>query len=342
VTYWIGYFLILITIAGFLIVTIIFFHRSARHTLIVNSTLTLLTGFLVLMGLELYFKVFFAEPDALDTLARRNWREWYANKADRNSLGYRDIEWTDEMVTGKFKVMVVGDSFVYGDGIEDPKDRFSDILADKLGDDYAVFNVGFGGTNTKHHIEAIINYPYVPDLIILSYFINDIEGALLEEQWLNKPPRTPRLLPQFGWLERNSYAFNFLYWRLHRLVLAQKDVPDRRWEWYLSVYNHPDSWWLHQQQLQAIHDGTKAEEIELLVVVFPSMDHTQESLVVTERVIDFFHQRGTPVLDVSEIIQDIPQRDRMASAVDAHPSELIHQRVAHALYDILLAEKLID
>jgi hypothetical protein len=339
--YWAGYLIILIGITAGLVALLVYFFRSNKPPLLVNATLMLLSTFLILMGLEFFFKVFYAEPDSIGTLARENWRERYANRADRNSLGYRDVEWNNEMVAGKTKVMVVGDSFVYGDGIEYPEDRFSNILGQKLGDDYVVFNLGKGGTNTKHHINAIVKYPYAPDILVLSYVINDIKGSVLEEQWLNQPGGAPRILPEIHWLERSSYAFNFFYWRLERLLQTQADLPDSQWEWLLSIYNHPDSWWIHQQQLEAIYKGAQSQQIPLLVVVFPSMDYTEESMVVTERILEFYQQRQVSTLDVAAVIQEIPPRERMASAVDAHPSELVHLRVAEALYQLFLEDGLV-
>ena len=99
------------------------------------------------------------------------------------------------MVAGKTKVMVVGDSFVHGDGIEYARDRFSNQLAEKLGNNYVVFNLGVGGTNVTHYIENIVKYPYSPDVLVVSIGVNDIEGAVLEEQWLNKPGRKGFSIP---------------------------------------------------------------------------------------------------------------------------------------------------
>jgi hypothetical protein len=339
-SYWISYFLILFIGGGGVMMLSVYFSRNkSAPSLLKNSLVVIFSLFLTFMAIEFYCKVFFAQPDALDTLARQNWRERYANKATFNSLGYRDVEWTDDMVAGRTKIMVVGDSFVYGDGIENPEDRFSNQLAQKLGDDYVVFNVGKGGTNTKHHIQAILDYPYSPDILILSYFVNDITGTILERQWIERPRRA-QLLPEWPLLVDNSYAFNFLYWRLYRILQANQ--PDEKWAWYLSIYNDPESWWLHQQQLLTIYEGTQSERIPLLVVVFPSMDHTEDSQVVTERIIDLFQERDVPTLDVANLIGGIPTRELVASPVDTHPSEFVHGLVADALYELLVEQELIS
>lgn len=333
-SYWLVFFLILFLVGGGLVALLIYSHRAkTSRPLFENLTLMVLALFVVLMGMEFYFKVFFAQPDALITLAEQNWRNRYYTDAF-NSSGYRDVEWTDEMVENKTGVMVVGDSFVEGVGIEYPEDRFPDRLAQKLGPDYVVFNLGKRRANTVQEIQAIVNYPYRPDILILSYFVNDIEDV---RWWYRSDTRpTPSetvptlLLP----LVQNSYAFNFVYWRFVRLYRASQ--PDVEWLALLRLYNDPGAWWLHQQDLLSIYKGTQAEQIPLIVVVFPSMNRLEDSLVVTERVIDLFEEQGVTVLNVADLIEGTPTSELVASPVDPHPSEFVHKLVADALYKKLV------
>ncbi len=330
--YWFAYIFTLVIGAGALLALLIRLRRSQKpRPLLENLLLAGLTLFLTLMGLEFYLKVFFAQPDSHNTLARRNWYARYYQNAF-NSFGYRDLEWTDEMVAGKIKVMVVGDSFVEGLGVEYPENRFSNRLGQKLGPKYTVFNLGDSGANTSRQIEALLDYPYDPDILVWSYVVNDIEGVA-GPLWLNKPPDQP--IP--AWLTplvENSHLANFLYWRLHRLFRV--DSHDLVWEWLLSVYNDPEAWWRHQQQLLSIYEGARSEQVPLVVVVFPGLTALEKSKVVTERVVDLFRERGVPTLDVAELVKDVPVEDRIASPVDPHPSELVHELVAEAVYQILL------
>ena len=328
-SYWLGYFFILIAGTIGLIAALVYAHRVERLWL-EKTALAVLSLFMAAMFAEFYFKVFFAQPDAPFTLAMHNWHQKYY-EGTINSLGYRDVEWANEMVMGKTKVMIVGDSFVEGVGIEDPKDRFPDQLAKMLGSDYVVLNLGKRRANTVEEIEAIINYPYAPDILVLSYFVNDIDNV---RWWFNFDREPSMFVPAIlSPLVNNSYAFNFLYWRLFRLL--QFGQPDAEWSYLLKFYNDPNAWWLHHQDLLSIHQGAQAEQIPLVVVVFPSMNRTEESKVVTKRIINLFEERDVPVLDVSVVIEDIPVDERVASPFDPHPSELVHKLVAEALYQKL-------
>ena len=187
------------------------------------------------MALELGFKLFFAQSDGFRyTLASQN---WYNRYWQENSLGYRDQEWTSQKLAGKTNVMVVGDSFVAGTGIANPDDRFANQLGQLLGDDFAVTVVASPGWDTRDEIEAIVEYPYPPDVLILSYFINDIEGTAYaggaqRPQIRQDPP--PWLKP----LIDHSHAFNFLYWRLVRL--GPQAWAKIYWEdWLLKISADP-------------------------------------------------------------------------------------------------------
>ncbi len=318
-----------------------YLHRTKSRAVFMNLTLMVLSLFLTLMIMEFYFKNFFAEPDILDTLARHNWKEWYSEDSSEkpviNSLGYRDVEWAAEMVTGKVKVMVAGDSFVAGAGIARSEDRFSNRLAQKLGNDYVIFNVGKNGLNTGQVIKAITEYPYRPDILIFSYYLNDIESiSPLCRGGPNPLGSVPSLLLP---LVENSYAANFFYWRLARLI--QGTQPDLRWNCLFNAYNDPDIWWLHQQELLSVYQGTQSEQIPLLVVVFPSMLYLEDSTVATGRVVNLYREKDIPVVDVTDLAKDLPARKRVVSPMDTHASELVNKLVAEALYDLFVELELV-
>ena len=66
----------------------------------VLENVVLIVGAIILtfMALELGFKLFFAQSDGFRyTLASQNWYDRYWQ---RNSLGYRDREWTSEQLAG--------------------------------------------------------------------------------------------------------------------------------------------------------------------------------------------------------------------------------------------------
>ncbi len=329
--YWLVYGSILLLGAGGLIALMVRWQRSQTSPWRINLLLVILTLLLTCLALEFYFKVFFAETNEFDTLARRNWRDRYYT-GTFNSFGYRDKEWTADMVAGKTRVLVAGDSFVEGVGIEYLRDRFPDLLADKLGSKYAVFNLGRRGAGTSREIKDIINYPYKPNILILSYFINDIDDIAIA-RGITRPPKMPEVSAWLSPLVNNSYLFNFVYWRWIRLTLSWQ--TDMQWQWRWQAYDDPNAWWLHQQELISIYDGAKSERISLIVVVFPNLAQVAESRHITQRIVDLYRQRGVPVLDVADLVKDMPAHQLVVNSVDAHANERVHSLVAEALYNMM-------
>ncbi len=338
--YWIIYLLLLVLGSALLITPFILFRRAGqlptkKQNLIENICLSLLVLFLTLMAVELYFKVFFAQSDGFRyTLASQN---WYRRYWQPNSLGYRDREWTPEMLAGKTKVMVVGDSFAAGNGIANPANRFSDQLGRLLGSNYAVLNVASPGWDTIDEVNAIIKYPYQPDILVLSYYINDIEGAA----YAGGAQRPPIRQDPPAWLNplvRHSYAFNFLYWRLARL--GPQQWADIYWnDWLKKISADPDIRWRHQQELLTIIRGAASEQIPLYVVVFPNLAAIKESQPLTRPVIDLFAAHNIPVLDVGQLLAGRSPETIVVNAVDSHPNEAVHLEVARHLYQMMQSDQ---
>jgi hypothetical protein len=144
----------------------------ARGLLITYFTVALL----LVVG-EGYFRFVYAESDGLPTLASQNWlaRYWHTN-----ALGYRDPDWDSDTLATRKTILVVGDSFAAGWGIANPDDRFGNVLGKRLGDDYAVINLGKPGASTVEERDDLQKYPLEKvDVVILQYYLNDIENAAL-------------------------------------------------------------------------------------------------------------------------------------------------------------------
>lgn len=336
--YWISYTLILILGSVLFLLPFFIFRRRGKtpgpgQTLFENIALSLWVLLLTFMALELGFKLFFAQSDAFRyTLASKNWYERYWHE---NSLGYRDIEWTPDKLAGKTKIMVVGDSFVAGSGIARPEDRFGNQLNDLLGEDYVVFNVASPGWDTIDEVKAIVEYPYQPDILILSYYINDIEGVAYQSGAQRPQIRTdpPAWLSP---LVKNSYALNFLYWRLVRL--GPQEWADIYWnDWLKKISADPDIRWRHRQELLTIIEGAASEQIPLFVVAFPNLTAIEESQPIIQPVIDLFHEHHIPVLDVSTLLAGRDPADITVNVIDAHPNELVNREIAENLYQMIRA-----
>ncbi len=334
-TYWMIYAIIFIGGLALSLGLIILLNKygpaSTFKSLGQNIIISLLTIFIFLMVAEIYFKLFFVQSDGWNqTLASKNWFKQYWQL---NSLGYRDEEWDQNEAQTRRKILVLGDSFAAGQGIENIQDRFSNLLGAKLGDDYLVMNISTPALSTPDEIARAKGFPYKPDILILQYFINDIRAAAEQRGFF---PEKPNLEPWpiLNPLIENSYVFNFIYWRVVRMLPLAWQADD--FAWTRAAYNDEGVWWVHQQELLTIYNAAASENIKLVVVVFPSMLDIARSREITDKVVAFFEDRQTPVLDVADMLQGLPPDQLVASPMDAHPNEWVHQQVAEKLYELIL------
>ena len=279
---------------------------------------------LVLVLVELVFS-FVARSHAVGyTLAARSWYSRYWQEP-ANSLGYRDVE-PGPLVPGQPHVIVVGDSYVAGVGIADPRERFSDRLQASLGAGYQVHNLGWNGADTREEYERLARYPCEPAIVVLSYFVNDIAGAAVA-LGLRLPSFTPyRDLPwALTILVSRSYALDYLYWSYPHDDLA------RQGKFLGDCYARQAVVAQHQADLQLVVDWTREHGCRLIAVLFPDLTRIDASAAGLAPVQEVFARNQVPMVDVRELVRGKTTAELVVNRNDSHPSALVHARVAEAL-----------
>lgn len=101
-----------------------------------------------------------------------------------NSFGFRGGEFTKKKPRGVTRVMLLGDSYTYGDGLNQ-EDTISSRMEGMLnagtgGKRFEVINAGRMGASIDSEIELFDNYGalFEPDIVVLGYVWNDIPELL--------------------------------------------------------------------------------------------------------------------------------------------------------------------
>lgn len=297
--------------------------RTFCQNMLISYTMVLL----LVGGAEIYLRYFFAQSENVLSFATNNWLDRYW---ETNSLGFRDREWTPADWEGKNTVMLVGDSFTVGWGIEQREDRFGDVLASKLGDEYAVINIGEYGRATPEELALLQNHPLQnPDVVILQYYLNDINYAQLKLGLQAEAPLAP-------WWAMQSHLGNFVF---HRVVPVINPPTFNAQQYNFESYDNVGIWEVHQQELNDFIDHVESIGARLIVVIFPDMRQPVESIPYTDRVAQVFEARGhTDILKLFNEAAAWTPQDRMVSNRDAHPSVAFHRYVGEQLYEQFFAE----
>jgi lysophospholipase L1-like esterase len=154
----------------------------------------------------------------------------FSTRATHNSLGLRGPE-IAEAPGDRLRVVVLGDSFTYGVGVEDDE-TFSARLAE-LDPHLEVLNLGVNNYSTTQELLLLRErgLAFEPRVVVLAFFWNDVPDSFkrefpafrLDEGVLRYPePRSPADPPLMSWEAsrkplRHSYAYRFLSDRLDLL-----------------------------------------------------------------------------------------------------------------------------
>lgn len=319
----------LLLMGAFLLGLVLQRRWSRMRRLASGLLVSYVTVLLILGGLEIYFRFFYAESSNIIDLATDNWlkRYWQTNSFTYGQYRFRDREWNPADWAGKQTVVVLGDSFAAGWGLPDTADRFSDVLAAQLGDSYYVMNAAVYGTATPEQLDILKHLPIQkPDVVILQYFLNDINYAGLK---LGLLP-TPEPLPDWT---RESYLGNFIYWRFLAQSSASAEMFNRWWQWSYDAYDNVGIWDVHQQEINKFIDYVESLDARLIVVIFPNLLEIVQSIPYVDRVAQVFEARGqTHVLKLFDAAAAWDTNDLMVSRRDSHASASFNHAIGETLY----------
>jgi hypothetical protein len=296
-----------------------------------NPFVTLVTLVLVLLALELGLRYLVAMSDnfALSKM-HQNWHKLYWKPI--NTLGFRDNEPNDDPT--RTHLIVMGDSFPSGYGVNDIADTFPHQLGARLGEAYAVNVVAVPGVGIGTALADVMKYPVKPQILVVSHYINDlIEGAA---RGVLPPFAGVKSAPSAdaAWWIENFYLANFLYYRVYHYFTL--NVGASYADYIRSAYANPDAWQTYEaEELDVLMQWTQENDIALYVVVWHNLVDREGSLPLIAPVLAYFEARGVPTLNTAELFADVPPAQLTANAFDAHPNARAHARVAEALYTLL-------
>ena len=111
-------------------------------------------------------------PNATRTIARGGIA---INRERINSRGLRDVEHAPRKAPGTKRILVLGDSFMYGDGV-DLDETMPRLLSEQM-PGVEVVNAGVRGYDLGQEFLYYKDrgHAYEPDLVLLAFFVNDLE-----------------------------------------------------------------------------------------------------------------------------------------------------------------------
>lgn len=273
-----------------------------------------------------YFRHAGTSGNARDFVAQRASGPTYRS----NSLGFRDRELPPK--SSRYRIVVVGDSFTWGQGVEEP-DRYSNLIEKALGPGYEVFNFGRPGNNLPEHLDVLTQALKVsPDFVLLQLYINDWETASMRR------PEPKPLLPE-SWdraMERSSILYDLLrnQWATLQEKTGLTDSYARYMARNLEDPESPNSR-LTSAELGEFFDRARAAHVAAGALLFPAPDslgpygRDYPFKYLHARVGQICASKGVPYLDLLPLYSTFKDPTTLwVSPFDAHPNALSNRRAA--------------
>jgi hypothetical protein len=264
--------------------------------------------------------------------------EWARRYIRRNRDGYRDID-HQEAAGGRRRVLVIGDSFGMGVGVEHLGDRFGEQLARGLGKatgvEWESITAAEADRDTRQELEMLHgSLHYCPDLVVLLYVFNDID-------YLVPVTRRPSLFENATLRARfspiriaflNSYLFQKLYVWGRLLLIRGSRGPSA------AVTAYRDSAMLarHFDDLHRYVDAASRDGAAAVIVPF-EVAGVADSAIAS--MYDHFVRRGLeaglPIVRIDSAFRGRSLDELTLNAKDRHPTALAHHLAAAAAVDRL-------
>jgi len=260
-----------------------------------------------------------------------------------NSAGWRDVEHTILKPKSTFRLLGLGDSFLYGYGV-----HYEDIFLTQLGEilgsaqphlSLETINTASNGSNTAHHAAVLQQRAlrYDPDLVMLNFVLNDIEGDV-QYQGLRAAGEMSQIETKFlqpDTLSQWSYLWSWARQRWYRMKTAKKYINET-----LESFSEEDpNWQACKSALQDIAATCERREIPLVIVIFPflhNLDGDYPFQPIHDNLHRFFDREGIRYLDLRDAFGAYHGPELWVHPTDLHPNELAHGVAAKAIANYLL------
>ncbi|MCX6709358.1 MAG: SGNH/GDSL hydrolase family protein, partial [Candidatus Woesearchaeota archaeon] len=231
-----------------------------------------------------------------------------------NSDGFRGRDYSIEKPKGVYRIIVLGDSFTEGFGVND-NETFSYCLEQMLnslnisGKRFEVLNLGVGGYNTLQEVEQlkVKGLKYNPDLVIIAHHASDVEN--ISEIEKNTNEMYASYLKETA-IINNNISHNILaYFRQKAFEIFYKKIfydvhahfRQKAFDiFYKEIANMPFEQVFEnvRQPMEALYNLSLKEDFSLMITHFPEGIYMKREQA--EKLSKFSYEKDICYLDFIE------------------------------------------
>ena len=334
--------------------------------IIINISCVFVAIIVVFVSLELFFR--YKEYKKRQYIENF---EYLAGIPSEDNKGFREKINMYEKEKNTVRILVLGDSYSWGDKISNPKDIWPNVLQEKLTKKYPknkieVINLACCGFTTVNELEIFykIGIKMLPDIVVVQFTLNDplpsgpglkrVGSSWLQEQYKQKEEikelnqkKQKKKNKILSFLKRKSAFYRWLNNRFFYLKMKKENKV-----LYDPLYEDDfEGWHACQKSLGMISIGAKKIKAKPILMIAPyflpgkwnkdtyPLTHLNEKIAKAGENADMY------VLDLVPSFLD-KHKDfssfRAMKGTDGHPNEQAHRIMAQRLSQFIQKEGLID
>lgn len=259
---------------------------------------------------------------------------------DTNHLGFRDLEFAAVKPAGEFRVLALGDSFTFGQGVRLDliwPQLLEATLRGELARPVEVINAGFAagrGVRSPDGYDrwlAAHGIRLQPDLVLVGLCLNDLGDSVPMLSYVPLPAQ-----PVLGGF---SHLLDYLVWSVR-----VRATPKQRVDPCAGVREHPEQWQGTQRGLLAMQELLAGHGVPLVVAVFPMLSELGDGYPygpLHDLAVAFCREHGIRCVDLRHVFDGHDDMELWVHFADQHPNHVGHRLMAAAIHDYLVSERLL-
>ena len=259
-----------------------------------------------------------------------------------NSIGLRDREINPQKPANSYRIMIIGDSFMFGSGM--PENEFTTprvierVLSkdfSKSGRELEVLNAGIPGSLTADWVEILkkAGTQFKPDLILVVFFLRDGTNTSSLGSFFGPIRKEIETINSKRPLYGISKLFTFFVDRSDRLDLSarySKALIDS----YTGTTEQQAEWSRAKTNLRIIQKSAEDLDAKMALAIYPVLVELGAKYpfkAINDAIEKYCNSLSVPVFDMLPAFLNQFEPELWVSAYDQHPNKKAHQIAAEAL-----------
>jgi lysophospholipase L1-like esterase len=313
--------------------------------------LAILGVLLAIFSTEIALRRFLPIPDPFDLGEIEEWKPFDDSQftPKLNEYGFREDPLNGAIFDDDYtRILFLGDSFTYGQGVAEGQNRFSDIIESEINHlaendsslQYHIYNAARPGTNPDDWLGYYekLRPIYKPDHVFAIFFLRD--GTTLCTSFRCYEDVFNEIKGEFEnrFLYRHSYIGKLIFNRAMRQQFSDF-YSQQIISAYLGNSAETAQWQIQKEALLQIRDLSQEQGISFNLIIFPilyNLDTNYQFYGVEEEISRFANDENIPVFSLTPGFIGEEESDLWISANDQHPNERGHQIAADTLLPYVL------